>query len=88
METSEELLARVKKTLNRKVDKYRVLQSPASLTAFRLDGEKAVVSSGEIEAVALMYVSITEHMCKRGLTSEQVRKAAEIGIRNAAESDG
>lgn len=84
----KDILTKIKETLDKQEDKRRVLQSPASLTAFRLNGKKEVVSDGTIESIALMYVSITEHLCKRGLTPEQVKKAAEIGIRHAAESNG
>lgn len=63
--------------------RIRILHSPASLTAFRIDGEKAVVSTGAAETQAVMLADIVKYMGERGIPEHTIRGAVEIGLRNA-----
>lgn len=71
------------------LQRIRILHSPASLTAFRIDGKKAVASTGTEETQAVMLADIVRHLAEHGIPENTVRGAVEIGLRNAREqADG
>ncbi|MFT9055127.1 MAG: hypothetical protein ABF449_00690 [Ethanoligenens sp.] len=69
--------------------RIRILQSPASLSAFRMDGKRAVASTGVEEAQAVMLADIIRHLAEHGIPEDTIRGAVEIGLRNAkGQADG